>query len=152
METALRHPQIINGEIQPRNYYIGLESVRRLNGMRKAFQAEGVNLMAIPMINEVEQGIRDESLEPGTVVGVRPPTNENDPTGVLVWDGFGIVGVSFMTFHRRENSGWILGELSKPTVANITTEKKEKEKKKKKRTTPKHELKRKIKARNGRRV
>ena len=150
MEQKLRNPQIINGEMQPRNFFIGRESCRRLGEMIIAFKEEGINLMAIPMIREVEQGILNDDLEPGTVIGVSPPISEHDLINVLIWDGYSIVAISFLNFHRKQQAGWVSGKTPQPIIENIHQEKKVK--KKKKRTTPKHEAKRIRKARNGRRV
>jgi hypothetical protein len=157
METKPRNPQVIAGEMYPRDYYIGQQSCRRLNEMIEAFETEGIDLQVIPLINEVERGILAEDLDPGTVIGCRPPQFENDQAGVIVWDGQGLVAISFMTYHRYEAAGWdvekSLPRNAEPIVTPVMVqEKPKKKKKKKKKTTPKHKKKKQIKARNGRRV
>ncbi|MDH5533631.1 MAG: hypothetical protein OEX81_04350 [Candidatus Pacebacteria bacterium] len=151
MEKTQRNSQIIAGEMQPRNFFIGRESCQKLGEMVSAFNAEGINLHAIPLINEVELGIVAEDLHPGTVIGCRPPMSEHDPAGVIVWDGFGLASVSLMTYHKKQRDGWVFDSQNKTaTEAYVPTI--EKKKKKNKKTTSKHEKQRIKKARNGRRV
>lgn len=113
MSERLRNPQIINGEMHPRNHYIGLESVRKLHELVKYLKTQGVNLMSIPIINEVEAGVRDESLEKGTIVGAATTELEGkDLAQILVWDGTSIVGVSLLMYlHKAANNWRIPGEI-----------------------------------------
>lgn len=154
METTQRNSQTIAGEMLPRHFYVGNESCRRLGSMISAFKEEGINLHAIPLINEVEQGISAKDFDPGTVIGCRTPISETDDPGVLVWDGDGISAVSFMAFHRKQRTGWIFGNgsQSKMGVEIEPVIKEQKKKNKSKKTTPRHKEQKQRKARNGRRV
>ena len=121
--------------------------------MINAFREEGLNLHAIPLINEVEQGILAEDLDPGTVIGCRTPISEKDEAGVLVWDGDGISAVSFMVFHRNQTAGWIFNNNHSEVGGEIDPNiRKQKNKKKSKKTTPTHKEQKQRKERNGRRV
>lgn len=123
MNEQLRNPQIINGEMHPRNHYIGLESVRKLHELVKYLKTQGVNLMAIPIINEVEAGVRDESLEKGTIVGAATTELEGkDLAQILAWDGTSIIGVSLLMYLHKAANGWrIPGELGyeKPDFGSV---------------------------------
>jgi hypothetical protein len=154
METIQRNSQTIAGEMLPRHFYVGKESCRRLGAMINAFREEGLNLHAIPLINEVEQGILAEDLDPGTVIGCRTPISETDEPGVIVWDGYGLSAISFMSFHRKQETGWIFNNNSQSEVVGMIdpTTSEQKKRKKSKKTTPRHKEQKQRKARNGRRV
>lgn len=113
MNEDLRNPQVLNGEMFPRNHYLGLESVRKLHDLVTYLRRQGINMMAIPTINEVEAGLLGEDLEKGTVIGLAAPwgDQEKDMTQIVVWDGYGVVSVSILMYlHKTANNWRIVGE------------------------------------------
>ncbi|MCL4208323.1 hypothetical protein KJZ63_01670 [Patescibacteria group bacterium] len=113
MSEGLRNPQVLNGEMFPRNHYLGLESVRKLHNLVSYLRSQGINMMAIPTIKEVEAGLLDGDLEKGTVLGLAAPLegSEKDMTQVVVWDGYGVTSVSILMYLHKEANNWkIVGE------------------------------------------
>lgn len=110
MNEDLRNPQVINGEMFPRNHYLGLESVRKLHELVGYLKTYGINMMAIPIINEVEAGLLNQDLPQGTILGLAAPIMGQDKelTQVLVWDGHGIVGVSILMYLHKAANNWRL--------------------------------------------
>lgn len=113
MNEDLRNPQVLNGEMFPRNHYLGLESVRKLYDLVSYLRSQGINMMSIPTIKEVEAGLLDGDLEKGTVLGLAAPLagSEKDMTQVVVWDGYGVTSVSILMYlHKTANDWKIVGE------------------------------------------
>lgn len=109
----LRNPQVLNGEMFPRNHYLGLESVRKLHDFATYLRSQGINLMAIPTINQVEAGLLGEDFEKGTILGIATPLGEadKDTIQIVVWDGYGIVSVSILMYlHKQANDWKMVGE------------------------------------------
>lgn len=127
MHKELRNPQIINGEMQPRHHFIGLESVRQLYRLVEVFSEAGIDLLSIPMIQEVEDRMMAQDFEVGTVLGciepILPPHAESlsaDFDRVLVWDGGGIAVMSIaMYLHKMDNNWRLPGEdgYEKPNLS-----------------------------------
>lgn len=151
----LRNPQIINGEMQPRHHFIGLESVRRLHHLVEVFREAGINLLAIPMIKEVEAGMLAEDFEVGTVLGctepIFPPRKDGlraDIEQVLVWDGAGISAMSIAMYLHKMDNNWRLPGEEGYQQPNFHPERRQAtwvdqsevqpEKSRSKKTTPKH--------------
>lgn len=113
MNEELRNPQVINGEMFPRNHYLGLESVRKLHQLVSHLKSHGVDVMSIPIINEVEAGLLSEDFEKGTVLGVATSNSENglDLAQILVWNGDCVIGVSLLMYLHKAANGWkVVGE------------------------------------------
>lgn len=153
MDEALRNPQIINGEMYPRHHYFGLESVRKLHELVGYLKDFGIDLMAIPVINEIEAGLLAADFEKGDILGVVAPIPPMgiEMTQVLVWDGSWVAAVSIPMYLHKSNNGWKLpGEdgyekLGGNHVAEnaATMPEIQPSHPKKKRTIPKHEKRRK---------
>lgn len=124
MNVDLRNPQVLNGEMFPRNHYLGLESVRKLHDFVFYLKSQGINLMAIPTINEVEAGLLDEDFEAGTILGVATPLGETnkDTTQIVVWDGYGLVSISILMYlHKQANNWKMVGDegYQKPNFGHV---------------------------------
>lgn len=127
MNEDLRNPQVMNGEMFPRNHYLGLESVRKLHQLVGHLKSYGIDIMSIPIINEVEAGLLSEDFEKGTILGVAAPNSENglDLAQILVWDGTCIVGVSILMYLHKAANGWkMVGEegYEKPNFGHSQAE------------------------------
>ncbi|NCN87762.1 MAG: hypothetical protein GW941_02610 [Candidatus Pacebacteria bacterium] len=145
-ERTLRKPQIVLGDMQPRNYYLGKETCGEIGDLIYVFREQGINLFAIPLFDEIEKGILEKSFKPGTVIGWKPPMNEKLEANVIVWDGWAISAISFMMFHRNQEEGWGFVSRQQDDLDTHVTEKK------KKKSNQSHPEQKRRKERNGRRV
>jgi hypothetical protein len=106
MSDERRFPQQINGEWFPRHSYFGNDVCRQRSDLVRAFADQGIDLMAIPLIDEVQRGVEAEDLSIGTLIGCVAPINEKDFPLAIVWSSNGIVSLPLPMYLQCQNNGW----------------------------------------------
>lgn len=151
-QTEQRTPQTLDGDTLPLNVFIGREECEPLEAMIAAFSETGINLLALPLITEIQQAIADDNLETGAVIGCKTPISEHEPAQVVIWDGYWISAMSLKMYQMKVEEDWDISNRVKPDVnkENELTLKKQNSKKKVSEDTKKHREESKRKARNSR--
>jgi hypothetical protein len=127
--------QVINGETQPLNHYVGLGSCLRIGEIHEAFQLEKIDLHAIPTIQTINASFNNKGLlKDGTVIGVTTPVHEFDSPRLIILDKGELITMSPDRYQQKLDAGiWDLDQYPIDTIATVKKKKKKKEKPKKKR-------------------
>jgi len=148
MVERFRESQVVHGEIQPRNSFVGRGACLEIGQVTEAFHLEGIDLHAIPTIRTINAVLNNKGLlKAGTIIGIAKPATEKDSANVIIWDGDGLMTMSAQRYQQKLSSGtWNLKMDTTTTQYPADEVYLEKEKKKK------HVQPRRQKEKRGRRV